>query len=299
MINNLFAFFDEKDVEYKRNEPMAPYTSVRIGGSAAVIAFPRTQNQLKQVMRYLYLHGIRHRVIGKMTNLLPLDEGYDGVLVCTASLTGFSVTNCLVTVEAGAMTSALIIRMARYNLGGLELLVGIPGTVGGMVASNAGAYGLDMASVLRDVTLYFPRDDLTMTLTASSLGFSYRSSMIKSSKATVLSARIDFKEKEADIIYSDITKIKEKRAETQPIKSYSLGSVFKRLPDGTSAAYLIDRCGLKGTRIGGASISEKHAGFIVNHGTATSQDFLDLVALARQTVREKFAVELETEIDIL
>ena len=298
MCDELFAFLDEKDVEYKKDVSMRDYCSVRIGGVASVIVFPRTNEELVLLVRFLYQWRIKYKLIGKMTNILPLDEGFCGVLVSVVHLCKYVQENRVVKAECGVLFSALIMKMANIGLGGAEELFGIPGTVGGMLTSNAGAFGKEIADLLLSANIFLPSENKTLCLDKEELDFGYRTSYFKKTDAVILSAAFLFLPKETEHILYEMGKIKEKRIASQPLEYASAGSVFKRV-NGVSAGYYIDKCGLKGTRIGGAAISDKHAGFIVNLGGASSQDFRELVRLAKARVYERAGVELEEEIEYL
>lgn len=297
-MKQLFDFLIKKDVEHKRNVSMAQYTSVRIGGPADVIAFPDRSEQLVALVRYLYQNQIRHRLIGRMTNILPCDGEYQGVLVSTQRLDNWRRDGATVVAECGVLTSKLITHMAHIGYGGAEGLCGIPGTVGGMVFLNAGAYECEMADIVRSVCAYSKREDRVLTLTRDNLGFSYRNSIFKCSDMVILSAELELTPLDNDIILEEMGKIKRRRAATQPIEYPSLGSVFKRVGD-LSAAQLIDRSGLKGVRVGGAMVSPKHAGFIINDKSATADDFVRLISIIKNEVKARFEVELEEEIEYI
>lgn len=296
-MDELFDFLIKKDVEYKINQPMSQYTSVRIGGRASVIAFPSTEDQLVDLVRYLFASGTRYKVIGRMTNLLPCDCEYRGVLISTKLLNRFEINGSVASAECGVPVRTLIERMAHLGLGGAEGLCGIPGTLGGAIISNAGAYGAQTADIIKNVSVYSVSHDSKENYACDELGFSYRKSVfLRSSDAVILSARLEFVPRDSAIILSELGKIRRRRALAQPIECASLGSVFKRVDD-RSAAEIIDRCGLKGLRVGNAQVSLKHAGFIVNLGGATAAEYLELVSSIKRTVYEKCGIVLEEEIE--
>lgn len=298
MDDSFFAFLAEKDVEYKRNIPIRDFSSVRIGAEASVLAFPDTEEKLIAVVRYLENNGIKYRVVGKMTNILPSDEPYGGVLIFTLRLTGFSYSGTEVRAECGALLALVIARAACHSLGGAEPLSGIPGSVGGMVYSNAGAFGLQISDVFIGARVYDIASDSVLRLSNDDMRFSYRKSALSDKRYILLEASFRFIKKDGGDILREIGKIKEKRRCSQPYEFPSLGSVFKRAGE-ISAARLIDDCGLKGYSVGGAEISKKHAGFIVNKGGATSADFKSIIEHARQKVNEKYGIRLEEEIEFL
>ena len=294
-MNELFDFLIKKDVEHKINQPMAEYTSIRIGGKAAVVAFPSTEDQLVDLVRYLYKRDITYTVVGRMTNVLPCDEEYLGVIVITKHLDRYRRDGNTVFAECGVTVSSLIMRLSVLGLGGIESLYGIPGTLGGMIVSNAGAYGCEIGEVVKSVIAYSPSLDKTATLSHDELCFSYRNSVFSGSDMLILSAELELTPLAPEIISSKMGKIRQKRILTQPLEYPSLGSVFQRV-NGLSAGQMIDSCGLKGLSVGGAMISPKHAGFIVNTGGATAADFRDLVDIIKGEVNRQRGVTLEEEI---
>lgn len=298
MNGSFFAFMAEKEVEYKRDHLIKDFSSVRIGGTAFVLAFPDTEEKLISLIRYLNGNNIKYKVVGKMTNILASDEGYDGVIVFTLKLTHYSFDGCAVCAECGALFSLVIARAAQHALGGREALSGIPGTVGGMIYSNAGAFGMEMSDFVESARVYDVSEDKILALTNDEMKFSYRKSIFSEKEYILINARILFEKKETERILSDIKEYREKRLSTQPHEYPSLGSIFKRNKD-TSAGELIDSLKLKGYSVGGAAVSEKHAGFIVNRGGATGKDFQLLIAFIKEKVLEEFGVLLEEEVEYL
>ena len=297
-MEELFDFLIKKDVEYKRNQLMSQYTSVRIGGRASVVVFPRTEQQLIDVARFLCDSDIKHKVIGRMTNILPCDGEYCGVLISTKKLNSYILDSTVVKAECGTLLSPLLLSLARLGLGGAEGLCGIPGTVGGVIVSNAGAYGCEIGELVRSVRAYFLRTDSIETLTREQCGFSYRNSVFSNGDSVILSVELELIKRAPDIIINEMGMIKRRRNDSQPIEYPSLGSVFKKV-NGISAGQIIDRCGLKGLRVGGAMVSPKHAGFIVNTGGATAADFRGLVELVKSEVYRMRRIKLIEEIEYI
>ena len=297
-MNELFDFLIKKDVEYKREESISNYTSVRIGGPAAVIAFPDTQEKFVELVAFLLKSNIAHKVIGRMTNILPCDDRYDGVIVSTKLLGRYEKNDTVINAECGVPLSLLIMQMARLGLGGLEPLYGIPGSVGGMIVSNAGAYGSSLGDAVKSVCAYSLNKERVITLMHDEMDFSYRRSIFYGSDMLVLSAELEFVPCEPDIIVGKLGMIKQRRASSQPLESPSLGSVFKRVGD-ISAGQIIDQCGLKGLKVGGAEVSCRHAGFMINTGNATATEYRQLVEIVEREVYKQRAVTLEREIEFL
>ena len=297
-MNELFDFLIKKDVKYDINQPMSQYTSVRIGGCASVVAFPKTEDQLVDLVRFLVQEKREYRVVGRMTNILPCDSEYEGVLISTKLMDRYTCRGTMVVAECGVPVSSLILRCARLNLGGLESLYAIPGSLGGMIVSNAGAYSAEIGDFVKSVRAYLPEVDRVQTIGREKLDFSYRSSVFLQKYMIIISAELEFCESSFEIISDRLGKIRDKRSLSQPIDQPSLGSVFKKA-DGVSAGQIIDRCGLKGLRVGGAMVSTKHAGFIVNTGNATATDFRELIARIKREVYRQCAILLEEEISFM
>ena len=297
MYNELSAYLAEKDVKYKGHIKLSEYSSVRIGGDIEIGIFPHTEQKLISVLSYLKEMSISFALFGNMTNVLADDSRFRGAVVFTRGVKSFRLNENVALAECGVSFSALISKMAEHSLGGLEPLFGIPGTVGGMIYSNAGAFGMEIADVLLYVRAYDIENNEVLTISKEDLGLSYRHSLFKDNKNLfILDAAFKFAHRESDKIFSDIRAISEVRRRKQPIEYPSLGSVFKRR-DGIIPAKLIDESSLRGYRIGGAEVSEKHAGFIVNKGGATAGEFKCVVEHVKKTISQKYGVNLEEEIE--
>jgi len=283
-------------LELRVKEPMSRHTSFRIGGPAALMALARTQEEVSAALKAAKECGITPFFLGNGSNLLVPDEGYEGFIV---KLTGEldQVREVDGQLEAGgAVTLARLSAVAlSRGLTGLEFASGIPGTVGGAVTMNAGAYGGEMAQVVTLVTC-MDRDGKLETVT--DFDFSYRHSAFSDGSRLILSARFKSEEGNPETIRSRMEELALQRKTKQPLEYPSAGSMFKR-PVGYYAAALIDQCGLKGLTVGGAQVSEKHAGFVVNRGGATCGDVMELVAQVKQRVKAQTGVELEMEVRIL
>lgn len=298
MYDAFFAHLAKEDVEYKRNLEIKQYSSVKIGGSADVAIFPDTIEKLISALKFLKQSGITYRIVGKMSNILADDKGYRGVLVFTTSLNRFSRSGCFVCAECGALFSSVILRCSKYSIGGAEALFGIPGTVGGMAYSNAGAYGAQIADFLIDALVYDVDADKVFTLNNSELSFEYRRSIFEKRRLVLLRATFLFRCKRQADILTEIGKIKEKRLSEQPCEYPTLGSVFKKA-NGVSAGKLIDIAGMKGYSVGGAEISSKHAGFVINKNESTSEDFKKIIRDIKSKIASLYEVVLDEEIEYL
>ena len=277
--------------------PMSDYTSFRIGGPADAFLLPETEKSFLGLLEFLKRHQIPFRVIGNGTNLLFSDAGFRGAVVSTRHMRGLTVCGNTVRAAAGTPLNVLCRTLADYSLGGLSSLYGIPGTVGGAVFMNAGALGGTVADCLSYVSVFRIDTDTVDTLAKKDLDFSYRHSVFHANKnSIILSAEFSFFYEEQEKIREKMKQNIERRTETQPTALPCAGSAFLRTENG-SAAVLIEKAGLKGARVGGAAVSLKHAGFIVNLGGATSEDVLALITLIQNTVKDRFGILLIPEIE--
>ena len=274
-------------------EPMAGHTTFRIGGPADCFLELENEEQLKKVRRYLELTGVSFFVLGNGSNLLVNDTGYRGIILQVGSkMNGISVQGNRVIAKAGLVQAA---RTAmEHGLSGLEFASGIPGTVGGGVVMNAGAYGGEMSQAVVQVNVV-SRDGEILELDNETMEFGYRSSVIKHSPFIVTEVTFCLDRDDKDVIKGRMEELAMRRREKQPLEYPSAGSTFKR-PEGHFAGKLIMEAGLKGFRIGGAQVSEKHCGFVINTGNATAQDVRDVMTAVQNRVKGQFGVELEPEI---
>lgn len=277
----------------RHNEPLAKYSSFRTGGKAANIIFPESTEEFVTALR----ENPGAAVLGNLSNTLVLDGGIDGTVIITTKLNSVSVNGNTVTAAAGASLTSVAVAARDASLAGCEFLYGIPGTVGGGVFMNAGAYGGEIADIIENAVVFTPDGKVT-TLSKDDLDLGYRTSKLQSTRYILLSAAFSLQSGNKEVISSAMDDLMNRRMTTQPLDKPSCGSTFKR-PAGNFAGKLISDCGLKGMSVGGAQVSEKHAGFIVNSGGATSRDILDLVQLVKKTVFEETGVLLEEEIRII
>ena len=287
------------DMTYEHDALLSRHTSFRIGGPARRMAFPKDGSQMVLLIEAARTCGARPLVIGNGTNLLFPDEGVDRLVVNTRDMSGVTLdAEGRVAAEAGASLSRAAVFAQQHGLTGLEFAHGIPGSVGGAVCMNAGAYGGEMRQVVREATVLFPEEGIR-TLTGEELAFSYRHSLLTDRPdAVVLRAVFALEAGESAAIREKMDELMARRKTSQPLEYPSAGSTFKR-PEGYFAAALIDQCGLKGLTVGGAQVSEKHAGFVINRGGATCADVLALMAQVQQRVREEKGVRLEPEVKVI
>lgn len=285
------------------DEPLKKHSTFRIGGNADLLVTPQNEEQLEILFKYINDNSVRYVVIGNGSNLLFKDEGFRGIVVKIGSeFSGITVSECdggmLLSAKAGTLLSKLSFYAAENSLTGLEFAAGIPGNVGGAVLMNAGAYDGEMSFVLKE-SRYFDCKNITFgTKSFKEHNFGYRYSSYQDDGLLILSATFMLKTGDKEEIISKIKDLNNRRTSKQPIEFPSAGSTFKR-PEGYFAGKLIEDSGLKGYRRGGAMVSEKHCGFVINTGEATCEDVLCVIKYAQDTVFEKFGVKLETEVKII
>ncbi len=275
-------------------EPLAEHTTFRVGGPADCLITVESEQQLAKLQRYLQLVDIPFFVLGNGSNTLARDAGYEGIVLQVGKrMSGIRVDGDRVFAQAGALLSQVAGAALEHGLSGLEFASGIPGTVGGAVVMNAGAYGGEMSQVVTEVTV-LNREGEILILDNSTMEFSYRHSAIRNLPFIVTSVSFQLQHGDPAAIRDRMEELAAKRREKQPLEYPSAGSTFKR-PEGHFAGELIMKAGLKGFQIGGARVSDKHCGFIVNVGGATAADILRVAEEVRERVKERFGVELELE----
>lgn len=279
-------------------EPMANYTTFRVGGPADCLITLENEEQLRKVQRYLHLVEIPFFVLGNGSNVLVSDKGYKGIILQVGDrMSGVTVEGRRVIAQAGARMSQVARVAMEKGLTGLEFASGIPGTVGGGVVMNAGAYGGEMKQVVESVTVVDPNGEI-LELNNSTMEFSYRYSIIRNQPFVVTKVTFLLEEGDVEQIKATMDDLAARRREKQPLEYPSAGSTFKR-PEGHFAGALIMEAGLRGFRIGGAQVSEKHCGFVINAGEATATDVMNVIQEVRLRVKEQFNVELEPEVVFL
>ena len=285
-------------LELREEEPMRDHTTFRIGGPARLMALPRTPEEACAVLRLAAEAGAAPFFLGNGSNLLVADSGYEGLVVKTAGMDRVRGEEGRLTAQCGIPLARLAVAVLERGLTGLEFAHGIPGTLGGAVLMNAGAYGGEMVQVLAAVTYADERGE-RVTLPAGDCGLTYRHSLFSEHPEwLILEAGLAGAPGEPAAVRARMEELARQRRAKQPLEWPSAGSTFKR-PEGHFAAALIDQCGLKGVGIGGAQVSEKHAGFVINRGGATAGDVRRLMDLVRETVLRQTGVELEPEVRLL
>lgn len=285
----------EDPIEIKQNEPMSRHTSFKIGGNADLYIIPHDMDALIETVRILKETETKRYFLGNATNVLFDDAGFRGAVVYLGNICAIKVIENRIIAEAGASLN-LVCKTARdKELSGLEFAYGIPGSIGGAVFMNAGAYGGEMSQVIAQST-YLSLDDMTVhTIPLTAHEYGYRESVYRHNNWLVLSAVLELQKGEYDKINAAMNDYMSRRVDKQPLEYPSAGSVFKRYP-GRYTGQMIEECGLKGYSIGGAQVSEKHAGFIVNKGGATSADVLALIEHIKNEVYKKFDCRIECEV---
>lgn len=283
------------------NEPLAKHTTIKLGGPADLYVEPNDIESLKRLMELIGAEGKEWFVIGRGSNLLVKDGGIKGVVINLAK--GIQhleyVDEERIVVGGGYPLIKLVTIISRKGLSGLEFAGGIPGSVGGAVYMNAGAHGSDMSNIVKRVHVLFP-DGTMKWLTNEEMHFSYRTSRLQADRGIVVEVELQLEKGERDSIVQDMKKHKDYRRDTQPWNDPCCGSVFRNpLPEHSGA--LIEKAGLKGKKMGGVMVSSMHGNFIVNadKDKAKAQDVLDLIAFIKQTIKEKYKIELETEVEIV
>ena len=284
-------------IEILFNEPLKQYTYTKVGGAADYLAFPRNQYELKRIVTFANAQEIPWMVLGNSSNIIVRDGGIEGFVIMFDHFHDIRVNGYVIEAEAGAKLID-VTHVARYHsLTGFEFACGIPGSIGGAVYMNAGAYGGEIAHILQSCKVLTPEGEIK-TLTVEELAFGYRHSKIQETGDVVISAKFALAPGNYDQIDQEMARLAHLRELKQPLEYPSCGSVFKR-PVGHFAGQLISEAGLKGHRIGGVEVSEKHAGFMINVDHGTAKDYEDLIAHVIETVEKSAGVTLEREVRII
>lgn len=292
---NMMTEFPE--IEIKQDEPLMHYTYTHTGGPADWLAFPKSVEEVQTLVAYANDHQLPLTVLGNASNLIVRDGGIEGLTLILTRMNKISVTGNRVTAEAGAAYIETTIAARDHSLTGLEFAAGIPGSIGGAIFMNAGAYGGETKTVVESATVLLP-DGTIKRLTNEELDFGYRHSSVQDNHGVVLDATFSLQPGDHDEIAAKMDELNARRAAKQPLDLPSCGSVFKR-PTGYFAGKLIHDAGLQGYTAGGAQVSTKHAGFIVNIDHGTASDYVAVIHHVQQTVKEKFGVSLQTEVRII
>lgn len=281
----------------KVNESLKTYTMTKLGGAADVLVMPETEEQVQAVVKYAFHHAVPLLMLGNGSNMVVRDGGVRGIVLHLANLDEITVDDTIVRASSGALIKDVSKLAAAASLTGFEFACGIPGSIGGAMAMNAGAYGGEIKDIIVDCTVLTPAGE-KMTLTKDELALEYRKSIITKKGYYVLNATFELAKGEQAVIDAKIADLTFQRESKQPLEYPSAGSVFKR-PPGHFAGKLIQDSELQGKGVGGAEVSEKHAGFIVNKNNATATDYIETIQMVQRVVKEKFDIELEMEVKIV
>ncbi|KOY75202.1 UDP-N-acetylenolpyruvoylglucosamine reductase [Apilactobacillus kunkeei] len=284
-------------IKLLKNEPLSKYTFTETGGPADLVAFPKNTDEVRELLSMAKRDDLPITVLGNASNLIIKDGGIRGLVIILTEMNEITSHDDLVIAQAGARYIDTTIVAQQHGLTGMEFAAGIPGSIGGAVFMNAGAYGGETAEVIDSVTVLTPENEIK-TLSNTELDFGYRHSAVQDQDDIVLEATFKLSTGDKDEIQAEMNHLNELRESKQPLDLPSCGSVFKR-PEGYFAGKLIHDAGLQGYQSGGAQVSKKHAGFIVNIDNATATDYLDVIKHVQETVYAKNKVHLETEVRII
>ena len=298
-IDELISVCEKYQCRYKLDEPLKNHTTFKIGGACKIAVFLNCEGCAVDIINYCRNNKIKFAVIGNGSNVIAEDKGFDGAVLILGN--DFSNINFIrdevVECEAGLLLSRLCAVMMHEGLSGLEFAYGIPGTVGGALYMNAGAYGGEIADIVTSAD-YIDSDGMVKTIMKENMDLSYRHSAFMDSGRIIIRVRLKLHKGEIPEIEQKMEQLITRRREKQPLNFPSAGSTFKR-PDGAYASALIEQCGLKGLSVGDAQVSEKHSGFVINKGNATCEDIINLVNKVKEKVRSDTGYELELEPEIL
>ena len=293
---SLLNIIDKNNI--KIDEPMKKHISFKVGGPADILVKPKSEDELSAVLKLIKKENIPYLIIGNGSNLLVKDGGIRGIVIeLSDNFNDFKINGNEVEIQSGALLSVIGKAVLKAELKGFEFASGIPGTLGGALAMNAGAYGGEMKHIVKSVRLMDMNGDIH-ELSNEDMKFGYRKSILSSESYVVLSAIIELEKGNYDEIKEIMADFTQRRVTKQPLSLASAGSTFKR-PTGHYAGKLIEDSGLRGLTLRGAQVSEKHCGFVVNLGDATAKDILDLIYVVKSTVNAKYGVMLEEEVKIL
>ena len=282
----------------KLQEPMSRHTTFRIGGPADFYLCPHSTKEVQEIVEICKEENLPYFVLGNGSNLLVSDKGYRGVVIqLWKNFSDITVKDCCIQAKAGALLSKVAAEALEAGLTGMEFASGIPGTIGGAAFMNAGAYGGEMKDIIKSVKVLDTQGEVRI-LPKEELKMGYRTSIVKEKGYTILSVELELSKGNREEIRNTMEDLKERRTSKQPLEMPSAGSTFKR-PEGYFAGKLIMDSGLRGFSLGGAQVSEKHCGFVVNKGGATAMDVLNLIREVQRRVKEQFGVDLETEVRFL
>ena len=283
-------------VAVKRDEPLRNHTTFKVGGAVRLMCFPENVKCAARLFELLCENGEVPYILGNGSNILADDKDHDIAVINTSKLRNIALTDTVITADSGVLLSEIAFFAYKHGLTGLEFAHGIPGSLGGAIVMNAGAYDGEMKDVVRATNIYNTTAGVT-TIRDEEHAFSYRNSIFTNNNDIILSSELRLKKGDADVIKQKMDEFANRRATSQPLDKPSAGSIFKR-PKDNYAAVLIEQAGLKGFATGGAQVSEKHAGFVINTGNATFCDIMAVIEYVQETVEKQCGVKLEMEVSI-
>lgn len=294
-MNNFILELEKLNLEkIEKDISLSTLTTYKTGGIAKLVVYPNNINNLKQMLKLIHKYNIKYFILGKGSNTLFSDKEFNGVIIKLDKLNNFKIKQTEIYVESGMILSKLVQASVKNELTGLEFAIGIPGTIGGAIYMNAGAYGNNMSNIVKSVIVLNEKFQIK-ELPLEKLKFDYRYSIFQANKNLIcVAANIKLEHGNHDEIASKIKENLLKRKNSQPLEYPSAGSVFRN-PEGNYAGKIIEELGLKGKNIGGAEISTKHANFIINKNNASSSDILNLIKLVQKEVKDKYKIDLKLE----
>ena len=281
------------DLTLIHKQSLSKYTTFEVGGPATLFLIPDTISAAQEAFKIINHSDLPHLILGAGSNLVVSDEGFSGIVIYTGHLNQVEIDDTTIRAQVGVLLSDLAQAAAKAGLSGLEFASGIPGSLGGALYMNAGAYGGEMREVVSEITVITPEGE-KKTLDHSEINLGYRQSILQEKDYLAVEATIELHKGVTEKIKDKIEELKDKRWNKQPMEMPSAGSMFKR-PQDHYASALIDEAGLKGTQVGDAQVSTKHAGFVVNLGSATAQDIKELVEVVKEKIYDEYQIKLETE----
>ena len=288
------VFEKELNIKYIKNESLKKHTTFKVGGECSYFVMPSNLEELKRLIKLIKKYKLKFMIIGNGSNLVFSSKKYNGIIISLKEFNHYKISSNILTCQSGCLISKLALETAKKGLLGLEFAAGIPATIGGAIYQNAGAYNKDISLITKSVTC-LDKDLNIVNLSKQQCEFSYRSSIFKKNKDfIIIEAEFKLINNDKNKLLEIIENRRKTRLDSQPLNMPSAGSVFKN-PEGLSAWQLIDGVNMRGVKIGGAKVSEKHANFIINENNATGEDINALIEKIKKSVKEKYSIDLETE----
>lgn len=292
----LIDFLNKNNCPFFVNEPLKNHTTIGVGGKTPVYILPPTKNFLTEIVSYLRKNCINYRILGRGSNVIP-DDDYNAVIISCSELNKIEYFPSAIMVDAGFSVNKLVPELARHELSGFEFLAGLPGSIGGALYMNAGAFGREIGDFFESARVIDENGKIKI-VSKEGINFGYRYSSFQNKQYLILAATFNLHRDSKIKVERRTNAILNQRIKTQPVEWKSAGSIFKKPLNDFSVGYAIDKLGLKGIRFGGAEVSKKHAGFIINRGNASQHDIKQLIGFIKAQIKEHFGVLLETEVEL-